>query len=179
MPSSKGRSGIYRFSKCIVVLVFEYCLQVLLRLQWLIPLRREVACTDPSLGIHITRLAVRLVIYHNLVRLLSHVCIREIRTIIEPVWLTASAFLFIAFWDLKIVLSRDPILLVHPFGGSGVLTKIGVIIPALFRGGLLLSVWTDTIHALWEGLTVLDWDWIEVLVLLRKMISVRSPNALR
>jgi hypothetical protein len=140
MPSSKGRCRIDRLSECIVVLVFEYCLKVLLRLQGLISLRGEVACTDPSLGIHITRLAVRLVIYHNLVRLLPHVCIREVRTIIEPVGLTASAFLFITFWDLKIVLSRDPILLVHPLGWSGVLTKIGVIIPALFRSCLLLSV---------------------------------------
>jgi len=140
MPSSKGGSGIYRLSKCIIVLVFEYCLEVLLRLQGLISLRRQVARTDPTLGIHITRLAVRLVIYHNLVRLLPHVCIREVRTIIEPVGLTAPTFLFIAFWDLKIVLRRDPILLVHPLCWGGVLTKIGIVIPALFRRRLLLSV---------------------------------------
>jgi hypothetical protein len=115
-------------------------MQVLLRLQGLISLRREVPCTDTSLGIHITRLTVRFVIYHNLVRLLPHVCIREVRPIIEPVGLTASTFLLITFWDLKIVLSRDPILLVHPLCWSGVFTEIGVIIPALFRCGLLLSV---------------------------------------
>ena len=122
MPSSKGRSRIYRLSKCIIVLVFEYCLQVLLRLQGLISFRREVARTDPTLGIHITRLAVRLVIYHNLVRLLPHVCIWEVRAIIEPVGLTAPAFLLITFRDLKIVLSRDAILLVHPLRWGGVLT---------------------------------------------------------
>ena len=140
MPSAKSRSGIYRLSKCIIVLVFEYCLEVLLRLQRLISLRREVARTDPTLGIHITRLAVWLIINHNLVRLLAHVSIWEVRAIIEPIGLTASALLFITFRDLKIVLSRDPILLVHPLGWSGVLTKIGVIIPALFRSCLLLSV---------------------------------------
>lgn len=140
MPSAKSRSGIYRFSKCIIVLVFEYCLKVLLRLQRLISLRREVARTDPTLGIHITRLAIRLVIYHNLVRLLPHVCIWEVRAIVEPIGLTTSALLLIAFRDLKIVLSRDPILLVHPLCWGGVLTKIGIVIPALFRRCLLLSV---------------------------------------
>ena len=122
MPSSKGRSGIYRLPKCVIVLVFEYCLQVLLGLQGLISLRRKVSCTDPSLGIHITRLAVRLVVYHNLVRLLPDVCIREVCAIIEPVGLTACTFLLITLRDLKILLSRDPILMMHPLRWSSVLT---------------------------------------------------------
>ncbi len=140
MPSSKCRSGIYRLSKRIIVLVFEYCLEVLLRLQGLISLRRKVARTYPSLGIHVTRLVVRLVIYHNLVRLLPHVGIWEVRTIIEPEGLAATTFLFVTFWDLKIVLSRDPILLRHSLCRSSVLTEIGIIIPALFRRCLLFSV---------------------------------------
>lgn len=170
LSASKSRSRVYRFPHCIIVVVLEYCLELLLTLErTLITVRWKVAGPDTSLRIHITLLSLWLVIHHNLVRLLSDVHIWEVGAIVKPIRLGAAALFFITFWDIiKAVLSRDSILLSNGFGWSGIFTQVRVIIATFLGCRLFLRIGTKTIKVLSEVLLSLGLggNWTQILLLL-------------
>ena len=137
----------------------------------MITFRGQVPSSDSSLGIYITCLAMRFVIDDNLVRLLTDVNVREVRSIIEPIRLATAAFFLISFRYFEVVLCRDTVLLRHWFRRRSVLTQIRIIVPALLGCSLLLSIRTEPIHALRKDLSTFRRDRVKILVLLRNKIS--------